>query len=280
MAALYNLKVKNTFIEIDDNDDTSSSLSFFDEEEGGGGIRRQVSEPAPSTTPLFATYKTMPNPVLDFFLEGSTTSKGPELSGILSPSSSERDIQINEPFQPESECEPDLGHFPNEMIREVTEEFCWSTSWQSDMEYACMNPLLGQAVPEPYQGEPLMHSYAAAALIGNEEVEENVPVQEYTASKKKRDTDAFAKANNGRRRKRESLIDQAARKQKLHSRQAKQASQQQRRQAASSAHSNVGAKKDGSKSQVARFCHRCGGNCQTHFKFCRFCGAEVLVTAP
>jgi hypothetical protein len=197
-------------------------------------------------------------------------------------------VKLFEPFQPE--CEPDfncfqyeedpmtddeLGYFPEDvMARQVTEEMCWNkwndnSAWQSDMEYACL-PLLSQAVPEPYPREPLMHSFAAAAPVSNEEVDE-----ECTTSKRKPRSDAHDKAMNGRRRKRESLIDQAARKQKLQQQRAKQ---QQRRQASSSAHANAATQREVSRpqSQLARFCHQCGGTCQTDYKFCRFCGAQIL----
>jgi hypothetical protein len=220
-------------------------------------------------------------------LEGSTTSEDDlkaDQKGLMSRSTT----SSSQPeCEPDFNCTPDMeesltdeefGYYPDSMARQVTEEMCWNNwaddahpAWQSDMEYACLSrPLLSQAVPEPYPREPMMHSFAPA--VGRtEEVEE-----ECTQSKRKPRSDAHDKAMNGRRRKRESLIDQAARKQKLQQQRAKQ---QQRRQAGSSAHSNVATQREVSRpqpQQLARFCHKCGGTCQTDYKFCRFCGAHVL----
>jgi hypothetical protein len=284
MAGLYTLKVKNTFLEV--NDSVDDSDDGFDEEEGGG-MRRQLTEPAPSTTPLFATYKSVASlkvsentQTMNRLISASTTLsdddlKVSELSMGLEGSTSSSDVEISEHSQPE--CEPEFENFRDGIARQVTEEFWGDQSLQSDVEYACMIPLLSQAVLEPYQYEPLVHSFAFAgnaATLGNGEVDEKVPANVHSVSKKKRDSNM---ANNGKRPQRESLIDQAARKQKL--RQTKQASKHQGRQAASPAHSNMETQRDASRSLVAKFCHRCGCACQGNFNFCRFCGAELVLRA-
>jgi len=283
-AALYSLKIKNTFIEVDADDDTSSNFSFDDDE----GLRRQVTEPAPSTTPLFGS---MARPKYlsecihtadhEEVLEGSTASsdeqdlkalKHSESAG--STASSDDHTKATEPFQPE--CEPDFGPFPGQMARQVTEELCWNTwsekPWQFDTEYACISPCFGQAIPQQYSFEPFVDSSAVGAFLVGEEIEGNVFEQPRTTCKKH--DDANRKANNGRRRKRESLIDMAARKQKQQSKKEKQASQQQRRQAPST-HASAGNQRLSSKPQPAKYCHSCGASCHPEYKFCRFCGAAV-----
>jgi hypothetical protein len=219
---------------------------------------------------------------MDRFIDGSRTSESttssegnPELakhSGSLeaSTASSEHDAENSEHSQPE--CEPDFEISRSEIARQVTEEVCWST-WSD-------NSWHGQAVLESYP----MHSLAVvAAPLGNEQVEGNVSAQLYSVSKEERDSYARNMANYYRRE-HESLIDQAARKQNLHSRRSTQEAQYQeaqyqRRQAASSTHSNMGTRKHASRTHVAKFCPSCGGVCQADFKFCRFCGSKLPVHA-
>mmetsp|Transcript_107118 Transcript_107118/g.169260 ORF Transcript_107118/g.169260 Transcript_107118/m.169260 type:complete len:219 (+) Transcript_107118:75-731(+) len=214
-AALYHVKVKNTFLEVDADDDTLSSLS--DEEEY---FKRQVTEPAPSTTPLLGIPRSK-------FFEGIYCSENFEGSTTSSDHA--------EPFQPE--CEPELVPYAN-----------------------------GRETPSPYEGEPLVLSLATTALVGRDELPAHASRQQPTKTPKQRS----GKAKETGRRKRESLIDIAARKQKQQARQ-----QQKRFQSGSSARSNPGTQEHAAKTPLANFCHHCGNACQPDFKFCRFCGSPI-----
>lgn len=89
----------------------------------------------------------------------------------------------------------------------------------------------------------------------------------------------FTKAQQGRSQNSESLIDMASKN--LRTQQASP-SKQAKPQAAVKAPArpaNAGASKPPAQTgqSYAKFCHNCGGGVQESYKFCRLCGAEVLL---
>jgi hypothetical protein len=168
--------------------------------------------------------------------------------------------------QPEGE--PDFGLFLEEdMGRESTDEICWNP-WCEEPWSACATPLVCQGFPGQYVGEPTMQYLTLATFLCNEGAAENPSEQERTANKAKQDSETGKTEKSRPRYGRESLIDQAARKQdtqKLKLRTQKMMQQQ--------CHQVTHLK---ATPQFANFCHSCGASCQS-CKFCMNCGSAVVV---
>lgn len=272
-AELYSaMQVKNTFLEFNLDDSELSDLNIDDDE----GPKRQVTEPTPSTIRLldFAKQQTV---------EENTSTHSTDYDKTEdSTASSEHDPAAVEPFQPE--CEPDFSYDGTEMDRQVTEELCFnvweSKVWEPDVEVACLSPHLGHMMTGPYLVESHAPTLTAAALFDHREFQDNQPIDRCTSKQTGTDSDATNKAKIARRRKRESLIDIAARKQKQDLRQAKQqakrqAKQQRNDQSMTNARHNKWGQGDAATSKLAKVCPQCGGECQMDYKFCRFCGSAV-----
>lgn len=264
-AHLYNaMQIKNTFLEFNLDDGDLSDLNDDDE-----CPKRQVTEPTPSTIRLLDIAKK--EKALESVCADSTDYDKTEDSTA----SSEHDLQ--------PECEPDFSCDGNEMARLVTEELCYnvweSKVWEPDVELACLSPLLGHTDGRPYIVESNAQTISAAAFVGYGETQEDRRLDRYTSKQKGTDSDAANKTKSERRRKRESLIDIAARKQKQDLRQAKQQakrqSQQQQQQRDERSVTNKWSQGDAAKSKLAKICSQCGGECQMDYKFCRFCGRAV-----
>mmetsp|Transcript_58179 Transcript_58179/g.92483 ORF Transcript_58179/g.92483 Transcript_58179/m.92483 type:complete len:228 (+) Transcript_58179:54-737(+) len=224
-AQSYNIKVKNTFLEVDVDDDSLSDVLSLDEAEIP---RRQITEPMPSITRLLdiPKQKIIPEYASAHSTDYCETLEDLSLEG--STASSEHDL--NQP-----DCELGSADYGNDM---------------------------GRQVPE------LCRQQAA----------------DRCASKQTRtDSYAIADTRSSRRRKRESLIDIAARKNRQEFRQprpqTKNLPQQRGRQPASCTQPGDGtlghvAKSDWrSEPKLARGCIQCG--VKTDDKFCRFCGTAI-----
>jgi hypothetical protein len=263
----YNLKVKNTFLEVDVDDDVLDHLSLDEDE----FKKRQLTEPVPPTTRL-----------LDIHLPPNIP-KSTDYSDNLeeSTTSSEHDPEATEPFQPESE--PEFTDNGNEMVRQVTEELCWNvwsdTRWEPDVE--CISP------SSPYRGaasqydlEPSHHTLSAGVSLGHGETSENVQAHRSSSRQQGKDSASSSTKTPRRHKQPESLIDAAARKQKQELRKAKQqakhASQEQfGRQPASNAQQSKCVRGDTSKAKLGKSCHQCGGKVHMDWIFCRFCGVAL-----
>jgi|Transcript_85742 hypothetical protein len=250
-AKLYNLVVKNTFLEVDE-DDARSDLSLDEEP------KRQVTDPTPSITRLLDIDEPDKDNRQQFFDNTSTYST--EYSETLdesttedSSTSSEHDLKLSVCLHPEGEL--DLAYCANRMDR------------QPDVEHSSKRKV---------------HSIPTDALLGHcvfgdSGVSERRPVVRLVAKEKVHEPDAIVKVKVARRRKRDSLIDIAARKQRLELTQTAELSQQQRsHQPVANALPSQRTRGDASESKSpANVCHECGKKSQAEFKFCRFCGAAV-----
>jgi hypothetical protein len=250
---LYTVKVKNTFLEVED--DITYDLSFDEDE----GLTRQVTEPVPPTTRLLDIHLPFDIPKRKTFVD-SASSHNTDYSEALeeSTASSEHEPKATEPFQPE--CEPELTYDGNEMVRQVTEEICWNI-W-SDKQW---EPGVGHCAGDPY-----VHTIAVDGLLDCAEISAN-----RSTSQQKQNDSARANMKTQRRHKRESLIDVAARKQKQELRKAKQQAKRQSQQPAPETQQSHVVRGDVPKSNLTKFCRQCGGKVQQDFRFCRFCGVAV-----
>lgn len=281
-SQLYNIKIKNTFVEVDVDEDSFSDINFDEDD----GAKRQVSEPSPSTSGLFDIPRLSNSRKANSFLENATAlsidfSEAIDESTLEeSTASSEHDSKASEPFQPE--CEPELTYCGNGMVRqateELTEELClnvWSgMQWEPDIEQSCLSPHLSHTVTGQCILDPYLHAMPAAALMGLGTAAEHESYDRSTSKRMGNDSGAHSKSKTAQRRKRESLIDIAARRQKQESRrtkqqQKKQGSQEQLGQTASHTQGDM------PKAKLVKSCPQCGAQCQVDYKFCRFCGAAV-----
>jgi hypothetical protein len=272
---LYNIKVKNTFLEVDADDDILNDLSLDDDE----FRQRQVTEPVPATNRLLDIQMPLDIPKTKLFVESSTLHNTDYLD--KSSTSSEHDPKVTEPFQPE--CEPELTYDGSEMPRQMTEELYWN-DWSDeqrelDMEQSCMSPYLSHALSGQFAVDPDVYTRTAIAPFGHEGSPGNLSGDRCTSQQKGEDP-APNKTKTQRRRKRESLIDVAARTQKQESRKTKQHEKQllQEQLGLQPASSTVQGKQGRSvvsKAKLPACCPQCGGKVQTGYNFCRFCGVAI-----
>lgn len=268
----YSLKAKNTFLEININNDSEDDLDLENE-----FTKRQVTDPPPPSSNIIVMSKKNDKDV-DC---SDGTSDLPKVSELVEP-----------------ELEPDLQPYAQAgMVRQVTEEhWCsWNQrQWEPDMEQSCVNTRIQNSVskrrswadetddiyelerkPEekvaialspaldmpmatnsvaPSAAHMSVQAIAASALLGC-----SFGHEQQTNTQRLED----AKLKSGRRRKRESLIDQAAR----------QLQKEERKQ---QVRENGRARPQTMKTRVPMFCHQCGASCQPQFKFCRFCGVATI----
>mmetsp|Transcript_90333 Transcript_90333/g.141052 ORF Transcript_90333/g.141052 Transcript_90333/m.141052 type:complete len:292 (-) Transcript_90333:440-1315(-) len=287
MAVVCNFDFTDTSIHVEaDQHKFATQVASFGED---AVVSRLVSEASPSIDPSSSVSREQISEKISTnddveILEDYTASsehilKVLEYSGSFhrSSASSNHDVEIVEPFQPE--CEPDFGSSAGGMIREDTDELCWNPWCEmplpSTMESNCVSLLLEQALPESYSSAPSMQYFAAPAFLGNELIEENLSAQEHNASQKNRYSGRCDSVSGRRHKRGGSLIDRAGKKQGLTSTQPKLASDKRSHQAASAPHSNLAIDGSASRKQhIVRFCHQCGASCKS-CKFCMFCGAAV-----
>lgn len=279
----FMLKVKNTFIEAGKNeDDSSSDINDEDFEP-----RRQITEPAPPTLPLFESS-------IDEQIKVSPRKMPLEtIKSIGDFKSLDIDVAENghktcEPFEPE--WEPDFQQSYVGAEWPLSGTTYWSnwndqpweqdnslTADQSSLSWQNAAPSMGYGMqPLTYPSSIMFAPMDANGGQGRRDRYDQVSANLESSNKSKQSNERMA-----RRRRRESLIDVAARRQRN---QANQAAKQQNRQAkknpvASStpapAEETVGAM---TKGTAPKFCSQCGDRFESHFKFCKICGVAVPST--
>jgi hypothetical protein len=266
----FNIKVKNTFLEFDADDDNLDDLRLDDDE----GPQRQVTEPVPATNRLLEDiHMPVDIPKTKLFVESSTLHNTDYADE--STTSSEHDPKVTEPFQPE--CEPELTYDGGEMPRQMTEELYWNDwSDERDMGQPCLSPYLSQTLAGQFAVDPDVYARTANAPLGQEVSSGNLSGDRRISQQKGEDS-ARDKTKTQGRRKCESLIDVAARKQKQELRKAKQQEKHQMReqfglQAASSTLQGKQGRGVASKANLTACCPQCGGKVHKDYLFCRFCG--------
>jgi hypothetical protein len=277
-----NMRVKNTFLDFDD--DSLSDLSIDEED----CPRRQITEPTPSIkrlleVPVFnvpkhkMTFENVSAHSTDYSEtpEDSESSRTDTLTESIA--SSEHDLKVTEPYH--GECGLRLEHCGNSMVMDGRNWSDWSdelcdTDEEQFYQDACSR----------YIDEPQVHTIAAAARFGHCDAPQKKAVDRFANKQKEIGSDASTKAKPVRRRKRESLIDVAARKNKDESSQTTELhlSQQRFGPATSNALPSSSSLRNPSNSDFnqTKSCLKCGCQFQLDFKFCRFCGAAISVPLP
>jgi hypothetical protein len=284
-VSLFNMRVKNTFLQFDD--DSLSDLSIDEEDTP----RRQVTEPMPSIKRLLEIpVLNVPKHKMTFenaSAHSTDYSESPEdfessrvdtLTESIA--SSEHDLKVMDPFH--AECElghPDCG---NVMAWQVRSERSWN-DW-SDEQCDTDAEQFDHDSCSRYTDEPQVHTLGAAARPGHCDAPEKKAVDRSAYKQKGFGSDACTKAKPVRRRKHESLIDLAARKNKDESSQTTELHQPQQRfgPPTSNVQPSYSSLKDTSKADFnqTKSCRTCGGQFQLDFKFCRFCGAAFSAPRP
>lgn len=291
-------KVKNTFIEDVKDDDSLSDINDEDMLP-----RRQITEPSPPTLSLFRSSSPERNAEKTILQRNTAYAekiKSIEDSSCSDDDRSDKGRKTSEPFEPEWEPDFQKPYVQTEWSMLGTTEAYWS-NWndlhlEPDMESASMrrnyNSLLADqssmawqntAPPMGYGVLPIL--YSPMDNISMRGVAGTTLPDHRVQSAAQQDSVQNAQKKLARRRRRESLIDVAARRQKQ---QANQAAKQRkgsskRNQTTSSAQpttesAETPAKETAdtpAKCAASNFCSQCGDPCQSHFKFCKFCGSPV-----
>jgi hypothetical protein len=313
---LYNVKVKNTFLEVAD-DHTHSELDFDELDVWD----RQVSEPAPAITRILDTpnedhddqgvrpqrQTTEPLPFIHRCSDIPKPSKIQEfqenMSGYStafsethdesnrkgSTASSEHDSEGSVPFHPE--CNFDLAYYGNEMAQQIAQGLSpnalTNMQWKPHIKQTCFRSPVSPAVAGQYTVENDVHTIAAAALLGTQDVSERTSADLIASNDNTHDVDASCTTKRRRRRRRDSLIDTAAKGQREELIESKmQTKHETKQQPAWQPVSNTLPSGNKSPSGWSRrnapttklatnFCFQCGSESEPPYKFCGICGASV-----
>jgi hypothetical protein len=265
--------------------------------------RRQITEPTPPTLSLFRSSsperKAEKNNV-QRNIAYSEKIKSIEDSSCSDDDRSDKGRKTSEPFEPEWEPDFQKPYVQTEWPMLGTTEAYWSNwndlHWEPDMESASMrrnyNSLLADQSSIAWQNTAPSMGYGVLPIlyspmdnIGMHGVAgTTLPDHRVQSVAAQPDSVQNTQKKLARRRRRESLIDVAARRQKQQANQAaKQRKGSSKRNQTSSAQpttesAETPAKETedtSAKRAASNFCSQCGDPCESHFKFCKFCGSPV-----
>lgn len=287
-------KVKNTFIEAVKDDDSWSDINDEDMLP-----RRQITEPTPSTVSLVRSFSPEPNAeqtIVQRNIAFAEKIKSIEDSSCSDDDRFDEGRKTSEPFEPEWEPDFQKPYVQTEWPMLGSTEAYWSNwndlHWESDLESASMRSLLADqssmawqntAPPMGYGVLPML--YSPMDSISMRGVAGTTLPDHRLQTVAQQDSVLNTQKKLARRRRRESLIDVAARRQKQQENQAakQRKGSSKRNQTASSAQpttesAETPAKETAdtsAKRAASNFCSQCGDPCESHFKFCKFCGSPV-----
>jgi hypothetical protein len=238
----FQYKVKNTFIEVDVFED-----AFLNEL--AGRAQRQVSEPAP-----------LINTLLDDLLSTKIqASKHDDIwTGKCLEDSGAHDVakqaELSEP-----EKEPDLKHVGTEIK---------SNADSHDSRLEAMRT--AREISDYQQSRSERRVLSLSLAFTNGDARSNLQSSHHGVLA------APSMSKKSRRRKRDSLIDQAAKHHNAEVRPDEQKVSMRPNPVIANIIPNVGMQGNVRRSPGSLSCPRCGGACESGQKFCKFCGYAVL----